>query len=131
MKMFRISWVPTCIAVFTLASPANASPPTCNVSQGTPYCAYTGRVARAYINASNIILLYFDSTFDLSRPVEVGYEGVTSATAAAIRLSDNPDFAKSVYSTMLTAQARGATVTVQMRGLVGGYAKIDRIWIYE
>ena len=110
---------------------AHAGAPTCAVHSGTPYCSYTGRVVRAYVNSSNTILLYFDTPFDLAIPTSVGYDGITANFAAAISLTENPEWAKAAYATMLAANARGATVAVQMRGRIGGYAKIDRIWLYE
>jgi len=46
-------------------------------------------------------------------------------------MADNPDYAKSLYASMLSAQARGATVSVQLWGVSAGYMKMDRIWVYE
>ena len=120
------------IALTALSAPTtSAGAPTCTVHSGTPYCSYTGRVARVYVNQFNTILLYFDTPLDLSLPAAVGYDGVTSSVAGAISLTENPEWAKAAYATMLAANARGATVAVQMRGRIGGYAKIDRIWLYE
>lgn len=110
---------------------AHAGAPGCHTHSSGPYCSYSGTVARAYINDSNTILLYFDTNLDLSAPSSVGISGITSAVAAAYRLTDNPEFGKMLYSTLLTAQSRGATISVQMRDRVGGYLRIDRIWIYE
>lgn len=114
------------------ASPnAVAGAPTCQFSGSSPYCQYTGKVTRVYINQWNTILLYFDTPMDLTQPANVGFEGITSANAAAYPLSDNPDFGKLLYASILSAQARGAKIIVQMRNRHGGYLRIDRIWVYE
>lgn len=119
------------LSVSLLPLEARANAPSCSEHSSGPYCSYSGKVARAYVNTSNTILLYFDTPLDLSQPSNVGISGITSTVAAAFPLSDNPEFGKMLYSTMLTAQARGARIVVQMRGRHGGYLKIDRIWIYE
>ena len=109
-----------------------AGAPTCHVdASGVPYCSYSGRVARAYINENNYVLLYFDTAMDLSEPASVGIDNITSATAAAYLLTDNPEFGKALYASLLAAQARGATITVNMNNRVSGYLRIDRIWVYE
>jgi hypothetical protein len=46
-------------------------------------------------------------------------------------MSDNPDYAKAMYATLLAAQARGATIEIQMWGALAGYMKLDRVWINE
>lgn len=130
MKMFVM--VLFLFSMCLAASPnAVAGAPTCQFSGASPYCQYSGKVTRVYINEWNTILLYFDTAMDLNQPTSVGYEGVTSANAAAYPLSDNPDFGKLLYASLLAAQARGATISVQMRNRHGGYLRIDRIWVYE
>lgn len=110
---------------------ATAAAPTCAVSNGTPYCQYTGKVKKVYVNSYDEILLYFDTPLDLSLTTAVGLLGIGSSAAAAVRVSADENFSKFFYSTILTAQARGATITVQMRGSVNGYLGIDRIWINQ
>lgn len=106
---------------------ALAGQPTCHSSHGG-YCAYTGKVQRIYINSGNLVLMYFDTPVPLDVPASIGLN-VTQAPAAAIRVESNSEFAKLFYSTALAAQASGREVTVQMRGTLGGYLKIDRIWL--
>lgn len=121
------------LLIVGLLSPtmAPAAAPTCHSHTSGPYCAYTGTVKKAYVNTSNRILFYFDTPLDLSLVESVGLAGITHHTAASISISEHPDFAKSAYATMLAAQARGATVSIQLRGNAAGYLKIDRIWINE
>lgn len=111
--------------------PASAGAPTCSANNGNPYCQYSGKVKKAYVNSLDEILLYFDTPLDLSLPAAVGITGISWSFAAAVRVSADESFAKFFYSTILTAQARGATVTVQMRGSVNNYLAIDRIWINQ
>ncbi len=119
------------VVCITAAPFAEAGTHTCAVSSAGPYCQFTGKVARAYVNESNTILLYFDTPLDLNQPADVGIEGVTIAGAAAYPQTDNPEFGKMLYASMLAAQARGATIVVQMRGRYGGYLRMDRIWVYQ
>jgi len=112
-------------------SPANATAPACYSYNGTGYCQYNGRVTAAYINSNGEILLFFDSPMPASAPTSVGISGVTVYSSAIYRMTDNPDYGKALYSTLLAAQARGATIAAQLWGVTGGYMKIDRIWIYE
>lgn len=76
--MKRLSIV-VLLSALLLPQPAAASQPTCHTHSGGPYCNYTGKVYRAYINTSKQILLYFDTHMDLNRPSSVGISGVTSA----------------------------------------------------
>lgn len=109
---------------------AYASAPTCN-STPSPYCAYTGTVKKVYVNNANSILFYFDTNLDLTLPSSVGISGVTKANAGIVSMNDNVEFAKAIFAVMLTAQARGVPVTIQLRGAQSGYLKIDRIWMEE
>ncbi|MEM7278907.1 MAG: hypothetical protein AAF385_12350, partial [Pseudomonadota bacterium] len=77
------------------------------------------------------VLMYFDTALDLNAPANVGITGVSSSIAGSFSLTEFPEYAKTAYATLLAAQARGATVSIQMRGTIGGYLKIDRVWIYE
>ena len=106
-----------------------AATPLCRSSSGG-YCQYTGPVKQIYVNSNNLIILYFDSSFDENAWEVAGYDA-TVRNAAAIRIDDNPDFAKLFYSTALAAQSSKRSVSVQMRGAISGYMKIDRIWLPE
>ncbi|HEU5136894.1 MAG TPA: hypothetical protein VFU13_17230 [Steroidobacteraceae bacterium] len=111
--------------------PVMASAPSCHTYSGQGYCQYTGRAYQVYINSSNQIILYFDAPMEANAPTSVGIAGVTTFGAAMYLLSENPDYGKMLYASLLTAQARGATVTVQLWGVTAGYMKIDRIWVHE
>lgn len=113
------------------SSPVMASAPACYTHNGQGYCQYTGRASQVYINSSGQIILYFDTAMAASAPSSVGIAGVSVHTAAMYVLSENPDYAKLLYASLLTAQARGATISVQLWGVSGGYMKIDRIWVHE
>lgn len=103
---------------------------TCSTSLGVGYCNYTGPVSRAYVNASGAILLYLDTPFDLSLPASQGISGVTQNNAVIYRMSNNADFGKSLYATLLVAQAEGKNVQVQLNGVdSSGYLIMDRIWL--
>jgi hypothetical protein len=95
------------------------------------YCQYDGRVARAYINAYHEVILYFDTAFSTSIATGVGLPGVSIDNAAKYNMTANPDFGKSLFAALLSAQARGATVSVQMSSVADGYLVIDRIWVNE
>ena len=109
--------------------PALAGQPTCQQNQGSPYCQYIGAVEQAYINEDGVILLYFDTALDLTSPSSVGITGVTRDAAAAYKFDDDPEYAKLLYASILSAQARGVNVAIQMRRVYSGYLVIDRIWV--
>jgi hypothetical protein len=121
------------LILFTLMSSASFSEtaaPTCHDNSGSPYCRYTGEIDRLYINYSNVILMYFESSINTSDASSVGF-AINSGEAAALRIADgNAEFARAFYSTALAAKLSGSKVSVQMRGTESGYLKIDRIWIY-
>ncbi|WP_367987506.1 hypothetical protein AB2S62_13545 [Vibrio sp. NTOU-M3] len=110
-----------------LSTNAFASAPTCSSTYGG-YCSYVGMVERIYVNSGNLILVYFDAPMSESEPGKAGMD-VTNHTAAAIKINDNPDFAKLFYSTALAAQSSGRRISMHMRGSVSGFPKIDRIWL--
>lgn len=107
---------------------AFASEPTCH-SGDSPYCQYTGKVNRIYVNADNLILLYFDTPLPSGAAASAGYSVSNHSAAALFSIDDNSEFAKMLYSTALAAQASNRDVTVQMRGTTGGFLKLDRIWL--
>jgi hypothetical protein len=111
--------------------PASAGPPSCYPWQSSGYCQYDGKVTRAYMNAYNQVILYFDSTFNTSIASAVGLNGVNINNAAMYNMQSNPDFGKSLFAALLAAQARGATVSVQMSSVSEGYLVMDRIWVNE
>lgn len=116
--------------VLMLASfTALASVPTCHSSYNG-YCQYHGKVSRIYVNSGNLILLYFDTEMDPGEGSTASMS-LTTGAAAAVKMSDNPEFAKLFYSTALAAQASQRNVQIQMRGTISGYMKIDRIWLSE
>jgi hypothetical protein len=114
-----------------VSSPAMASAPGCYSYNGQGYCQYTGRAYQVYINSNGEIILYFDTPMPADAPTSVGITGVSVLNAALFRLSDNPDYGRALYASLLSAQARGATITVQLWGVNGGYMKLDRIWVNE
>lgn len=105
-----------------------AGQPTCKYSSGgAPFCSYKGKVKRVYVNDKGHILLYFDATLPASEAEKVGYS-ITWGSAAIYKISNNPDFAKMLYSTILAAKSQDRNVSVQMRGVSSGYLTIDRVW---
>lgn len=105
-----------------------AAGPTCHTDPGGNYCTYEGKIQRIYINSSNLILLYFEEPADVADANSYGMN-ISYGNAAAFLASDNPTFAEMFYSTALTAQASGRSVSIQMRGNEQGYLKFDRIWL--
>lgn len=116
-------------AVMTLAGEAHAAKPVCNVYNGEPYCQYTGKVQKAYVNSGNFIILYFDTPF--ASTSEINIPGVSVTSACAVPASSGMDFARMFYASALSAQAGGRNVTVQMYGNASGYPRCDRIWVED
>lgn len=131
IRLIRSSGAALVVSSFFAAGAAEASAPYCAPYQGSGYCQYTGRVVQAYINSGNQIILYFDTPMNLADPASVGISGVTVGNAASYNMSANVEFGKALYASLLAAQARGATIIVQMWGVSGGYLQIDRIWVNE
>lgn len=104
-----------------------AAEPTCHTGSGG-YCSYQGPVSNIYVNAANVILIYFDTPIPLELPNVAGYQ-ITQGAAAAYLTTNNPEFAKMLYSTALAAQASGRDINIQMRGVVQGFLQIDRVWL--
>ncbi len=117
-------------ALFQLST-AQATAPTCSTSGGVGYCDYSGVVSRAYINSSNLMLIYFDTPVSAASLSAVGITGVSNYSACAFLTTQNPEYAKMFFAAALAAQARGVVVTIQLRGTEAGYIKCDRIWVYE
>lgn len=114
---------------FLLPGLIHAGEPTCHTSAGAPYCYYLGKVKQLYINDRGVMMLYFDTPMASGAPASVGIGGVSKFVAGAVSYLDKPEFASYFYSTALAAQTTGKDVKIQMRGTVGGYLKIDRIWV--
>jgi hypothetical protein len=114
----------------SLPDVATAAPPACYSAYGG-YCQYDGKVRIAYINAYNQIILYFDAAMPQTAPGSAGISGVSIFDSAVYPISENPDFAKALYASLLAAQARGALIQVQMMGTSNGYMKMDRIWVHQ
>lgn len=115
------------LVLSSVCSYALATKPNC-YSSGNGYCQYKGQVSKVYVNAGNIILLYFDEAMAPADAQVAGYT-ISSGVAGAYKITNNPDFAKMLYSTLLTAKSQNKEVQVQMRGTESGYMKIDRVWI--
>lgn len=107
----------------------SAAKPTCNSSHGG-YCQYNGKVRQIYVNKGNLILIYFDEAMDEGEWDKAGFSA-SQRTAAAIKIDDNPEFAKLFYSTALAAQSTGRSISFQMRGVSYGFLMIDRVWLSE
>jgi len=118
------------VVIFFSSFSAAANEPVCHQNGSDPYCQYTGKVSNIYVNSGNLILMYFDTSLDTTTAQEIGFN-TSKNNAAAIKISDNEGFAKFFYSTALAAQSSKRDVTIQMRGNVGSYLKIDRIWLAE
>lgn len=118
-----------CAIGISYGNGAFADAPTCHTYSSGPYCSYHGIVKNAYVNDSSWILLYFDTPLDLNAVASVGLTGVTSPGACIYKFTDNVEFARAFYASILSAQARGSRVSVQMRGSSESYIKCDRIWV--
>ncbi|SIO20919.1 hypothetical protein SAMN02745824_3360 [Parasphingorhabdus marina DSM 22363] len=122
-------YVLTLLGAVVLSGTAHAQTFTCAVSNNIPYCQYTGKLDRVYINIDKWMLFYFEQSVDIALPASAGFTGISRGDAGAFAVSADPEFAEYFYSTALTAFAGEKTVTIQMRGNVGGYMKVDRIWV--
>ena len=131
-QMIKYIFLMVCLIGLPISSLADSLPPpspSCYGNNGNPFCTYTGKVSRLYINNSNLILMYFESSIDVSSPAVYGWN-INSGAAAALVISDgNSDFAKTFYSTALAAKLADKTVSIQMRNTTSGYLTVDRIWL--
>lgn len=125
-KMTRLAGIAAFVGASTCA---HASAPQCYTQSGGWYCQYSGLVSAAYVNSNNEVILYFDTPVAPNTLSAVGISGV-SIYNATIYEPANLDFAKQLYASLLTAEARGATVSVQMSSTAQGYLQMDRIWVY-
>lgn len=119
------------LATCVLPGVASAQGFTCGGSGAGAYCQYTGKVARAYSNDTNAILLYFEETVDISLAANVGITGVSNNQAGVYYTTNNATFAEYLYSTMVTALAADKTVQVQFKVSQSGYLRINKIWLYK
>jgi hypothetical protein len=107
-----------------------AGAPTCAVSGTTNYCQYTGLVNQAYVNASNQVILYFDTFMTAAQAATLSATEV-HACSVDLGTTQSAQFGKMFYATLLTAQATRRSVTVMMVGAVFGYPRCDRIWLAQ
>ena len=118
------------LAALCIHGKAVAGSTSCSTTtSGTPYCSYTGKVVQAYVNDSNLVILYLDTNFTQTQLTAVGITGVTNLSSVARQISTDPEFSKMLYATMLAAKVSDSTVTVQMKGVYNGYLEIDKIWL--
>lgn len=119
------------LSLVLLPFTANAAKPVCKTtSSGAPLFQYSGPVTKVYVNAGNLILVYFDEPVTVEEAASCGLT-ITHGHAASFRLDEQPDFAKLFYSTALAAQASQRDVVIQMYGVTHGYLMFDRIWLAE
>ncbi|MEP2103979.1 MAG: hypothetical protein ABJP02_17770 [Parasphingorhabdus sp.] len=104
---------------------------SCAVSYNIPYCQYIGKLKHVYINEGRVMLFYLEQPMDIALPASVGYTGVSNGSAVTYNANVDPVFAEYFYSTALTALAGDKTISIQMRQTVGGYMKVDRIWLHK
>lgn len=128
MKMISKFLLAT-VAIFGLSGIANAQTFTCAVSNNIPYCTYTGKLDKVYFNIDKNMLFYFEQWVDVALPAAAGFTGISRGDAGAFDADLDPVFAEYFYTTALTAFAGEKTVTIQLRGNVGGYMRVDRIWV--
>lgn len=114
------------ILVGGIGANVNASQPVCYSSHGG-YCKYEGKVSKVYVNKHNQILMCFEQPIPLAEAEVAGYT-ISQGAAAIFKITENPDFAKMLYSTILAAKSQDRSVIIQMRGVTSGYLTIDRIW---
>ncbi len=119
------------LLIFTsVFNPVQADTPTCNSHSSGNYCSYTGQVDKLYINASNVILMYFDTPIDTSTASGFGFS-INNGSAAALQITEsNAEFARTFYSTLLAAKMSSSQISIQMKGVQSGYLQPDRIWLY-
>ncbi len=127
------------MAVLFISLSVYGNEPTFNINGGnTPFAEYYGTVKSCYVNNHDEIILYFDTAIsedNLTLAQSSYSENLTQRYAALFQISTNPDFAKYLYATMLTAQTTGKKIHIQMRGVStgvhSGYPLIDRIWLQD
>lgn len=127
------------VALFAVLLPSTsafAASFTCGENVNGPYCTYSGPVKMVYVNDSDLVLLHWDAsiTSDLvqTQATTVGLDqGLTNLQGAGASLYREPELANLLYATLLTAFVSDLEVTIQMRGHIGGYLEIDRIWMIE
>jgi hypothetical protein len=129
MKRHELLAATVLAGALTTSPYVHAAATHCHPYQSTGYCQYDGKVSRAYINAYKQIILYFDTPFNTSSAAAVGLTGVTIDNAAVYNTTTDADFGKALFAALLSAQARGATISVQMMSVSAGYLVIDRIWV--
>ena len=117
------------LCLLLMSTTAFPAMPTCSAASGG-YCQYTGKVSKIYINSGNRILIYFDMPMPIENANLASFT-ISNGSAGILSVTDTPDFGKLFYSTALAAQSSNRSITIQMRGTLSGYLKIDRIWLAE
>ena len=92
------------------------------------YCTYNGKVKTVYVSSSGKILIYFDTNTTVAEAAKAGFT-IVKTNAAQVTISDNPDFAKLVHSTALTAQTLGRNINIQMNSSSSTNLIISNIWL--
>lgn len=132
----QIKWL--LLAIFMFAVPATsalAATFDCREHTTGPYCVYIGPVDKLYVNAGELILLYWDESITTTHvrneaeSVGIDTQSVLWYQAGGALLTRDPNFGNLLYATLLTAKAGGLDIHVQLRPHVGGYLEIDRVWI--
>lgn len=105
----------------------------CAVSESGPYCRYSGQLRKAFVGEDGKIILFPKTHFtDSVRSfISTHFPSVNIWNGAAVSIASNETFAKMLYATGLGALTSGNQIEIIMRGEVGGYIKIDRIWFNE
>jgi hypothetical protein len=102
----------------------------CKESQtSTPYCKYTGKVDKFYINDQGLVLFYLKTSFNIVQAKSFGYN-VKSANIMAIQLAKNQTN-NDLYNALNYAFQSDVFLEIHSRGTTSGYMKIDRVWLFK
>ena len=100
----------------------------CKASESsTPYCKYTGKIEKVYLNSEGLALIYLGADFSKSGAKQFGYE-VSSSKIMAIDVTEN-ELNRLIYQSIVSAMAEDYSVEFHARGTLNGYIKLDRVWI--
>ena len=106
----RLTGVLSIVSLLALAliapTSAAAGSLTCG-SGGGPFCAWTGKIDRVYVNDSQVILMYYDVPVDVTALTNAGLTcaSPSSSKSALFKISNAPTYAEYLYSTLLTAKS--------------------------
>ena len=95
------------------------------------YCNYSGKISRVYVNRSNLLLIYTDTSLDLSQLANAGgkFASVIRSNAIAVDMNKYPEFGKNIYSAALSAFMADRSIVLQCKDTYGAYLQTDRIWV--